>query len=258
MFTDLHNHTLYSYDSKRKMEDAVKEAIEKKVKVFGFSDHLDFNEDDPGNDYYNGCSQRKEFERLSMKYDGKIRLFLGIEASLEASYAEKIRNAFKKYAFRYRIMSAHFVEGIVISDWIESVERGASESDEVDYSPYFDSLKRIVSFKEYDILGHIDYYKKYSKFKDHHKTFEKHKKEYRTILKRVVDGGKTIEINSSGLRHSCREQFPSLSILEMYRELGGERVATGSDSHRSGDVAFNFDEVYNIIDGLGLKTLNFK
>lgn len=258
MFIDLHNHTLYSYDSKRKMEDAVREAIEKRVEVFGFSDHLDFNENDPGNEYYSGCSQKKEFERLLKKYDGKIKLFLGIEASLESSYAEKVRNAFKKHSFRYRIMSAHFVEGIVISDWIERAEREAATSDEVDYSPYFDSLKKIVSFKEYDILGHIDYYKKYSKFTDHHNTFEKHGKDYKTILKRIVDDGKCIEINSSGLRHRCKEQFPSLSVLEMYRELGGERIATGSDSHRSGDVAFKFDEVYNIIENLGLKTLNFK
>ncbi|MDD3804367.1 MAG: histidinol-phosphatase HisJ family protein [bacterium] len=258
MHIDLHNHTRFSYDSNRSMEETVIEAIEKNVKVFGFSDHLDFNENDPGNEYYNGCMQKKEFERLSKKYEGKIELLLGIEASLENAYSEKVRNAFKKHSFRYRIMSAHFVEGIVISDWIERTEREARTSDEVDYSPYFDSLKRIVSFQEYDILGHIDYYKKYSKFTDHHKTSQKHEKEYREILKKVVDGGKVIEVNTSGLRHSCREQFPSTEILRLYRDVGGEFVATGSDSHKSGDVAFKFDEVYNIIDNLGLKILKFK
>ena len=257
MIIDLHNHSLYSYDSKRKMEDMVKEAIDKKVEIFGFTDHLDFNENDPGNEYYNGCRQFKEFLKLSEKYSSKIKLLLGIEASLEKSYKEKIKNAFKKFSFSYRIMSAHFVEGVVISDWIPQKEKNAKSPDDVDYSPYFSSLEDISSFNGCDIIGHIDYYKKYSKF-SHEMTFEKHVSDYRKILKKAIDSGKTIEVNSSGLRHKCNEQFPSIPILELYKELGGTAVATGSDSHSSGDVAFKFKEVYNLLNKLNLKVLKLK
>lgn len=240
------------------MEDAVKEAVEKKISFFGFSDHLDFNEDDPGNEYYNGCRQLREFEKLSLKYSSDITLLLGIEASLEKSYEEKIRNVFRKFPFSFRIMSAHFVEGIVISDWIIIKERNAKRSEDVDYSPYFTALKEITHFKEFDILGHIDYYKKYSKFSDHIKTFEKHRSDYKEILSRIIESGKVIEVNTSGLRHKCSEQFPSLEILELYRELGGRSIATGSDSHNIGDVAFKFKEVYNILENLKLKVLKIK
>jgi len=253
MFIDLHNHSLYSYDSNRNMEDIVLEAIEKRVDILGFSDHLDFNEGDPGNEYYNGCHQLKEFDSLKNKYSSKITLHLGIEASLEKSYEEKILNVFDKFPFSYKIMSAHFVKGTVISDWIKEIEKDADNIDDADYSPYFASLKSISQFKAFDILGHIDYYKKYSKFLRHDIIFEKHKKDYTEILKRIIGEGKTIEINSSGLRHKCREQFPSDSILALYKELGGRTVSTGSDSHSRGDVAFHFNEVYNIIEKFDFK-----
>ncbi|PIP13165.1 MAG: hypothetical protein COX48_05030 [bacterium (Candidatus Stahlbacteria) CG23_combo_of_CG06-09_8_20_14_all_34_7] len=258
MFIDLHNHSVYSYDSTRNMERIITEAIEKNLSVLGFSDHLDFNQNDPGNEYYNGYSQFREFNALKEKYSSKIKLLLGIEASLEKSSEEKIRNTFSKFSFSYKIISAHFIQKTVISNWVFEKEKTAKNIDEVDYSPYFKALNDIADFDDYDILGHIDYYKKYSKFIDHKQIFEKHIDDYRNILKKVINSGKIIEINSSGLRHKCIEQFPSVFILELYKELGGKTVATGSDSHKVGDVAFDFKTVYNIIEENKLKIFNPK
>ena len=39
----------------------------------------------------------------------------------------------------------------------------------------------------------------------------------------------------------------------MYKELGGEIITTGSDSHIPSQVAYKFDYIYNKLDELGFK-----
>lgn len=243
---DLHNHSLYSYDSKRSMEDILVEALSKNLKILGFSDHLDFNQNDPGNMFYKGENQFEEFLVLKKKYQNEIKLFLGIESSYEKDYEEKIVKTFNKFPFDYTIVSLHFVEGIVISDWIVSLEKDKENILDVDYEKYFLQLESIVDFKNFNILGHIDYYKKYSKFSDHNNTFRRYKNHYEKILKKIIKNNIFLEINSSGLRHKCQEQFPSTEILALYKDLGGKYVSIGSDSHKTGDVAFGFEVVEKI------------
>uniref|UniRef100_A0A7C3N8G7 Histidinol-phosphatase n=1 Tax=candidate division WOR-3 bacterium TaxID=2052148 RepID=A0A7C3N8G7_UNCW3 len=250
---DLHNHSLYSYDSKRKMEDIVIEGISKDLDILGFSDHLDFNKNDPGNMFYKGKNQLEEFSFLKKKYSQKIKLFLGIESSYEKDYEDKIISSFKKFPFDYKIVSLHFVDGVVISDWIVNLEKDKKSIFEVDYEKYFIQLESIVDFKIFNILGHIDYYKKYSKFTNHRETFKRYQNYYERILRKVIKNGNILEINSSGLRHKCKEQFPSVEILKLYKDLGGEIVSTGSDSHKTGDIAFGFDRIQNIIKDFKFK-----
>ncbi|MEO0237257.1 MAG: histidinol-phosphatase HisJ family protein, partial [candidate division WOR-3 bacterium] len=192
---DLHNHSLYSYDSKRPMEDIVVEALSKNLKILGFSDHLDFNENDPGNMFYNGENQFEEFLFLKKKYQNKIKLFLGIESSYEKNYKKKIVTTFKKFPFDYRIVSLHFVEGIVISDWIVQIEKDKENILDVDYEKYFLQLESIIDFKNFNILGHIDYYKKYSKFLDHKITFKRYENYYEKILTKIIKNNIILEIN---------------------------------------------------------------
>ena len=39
----------------------------------------------------------------------------------------------------------------------------------------------------------------------------------------------------------------------MYKNLGGEIITTGSDSHITSQVAFKFDFIYNKLSELGFK-----
>jgi len=249
---DLHNHSEFSYDSQRSMENIVEEAVNKGIAVLGFSDHLDFNEDDPGNKYYNPEKQFKEFHRLEKKFKSQIRLVIGIESSYERNYADKIYSVFNAHPFEYRIMSVHFIDGVVISDWLEKIEKNEDKIENVDYSKYFDALEMIAEEGEFDILGHLDYYKKYSKF-NHVSSEERYKKRYELVFKTLARRKKIIEINTSGLRHRCREQFPSKRLLEMYKNIGGKMVSTGSDSHNIGDTGFEFKKIYELADNVGLK-----
>lgn len=246
MLYDLHNHTEYSFDSERSMRQTIEESIAAGIDIMGISDHLDFSPGDPGADYYHAERQFAEFPALKDEYSGRIDLHLGIEASYEDYYYDKTKSIISAWPFEYVIMSVHFVEKLVISNWIEKIEKNASSAEDVDYSPYFRQMLDTVRYADFDILGHMDYYKKYSAF-SHVNTFERYNDFYTDILKVLIDRGKVLEINTSGLRQACNEQFPSESILSMYKSLGGNAVVTGSDSHKTGQAGYGIDTAENLI-----------
>ena len=46
---------------------------------------------------------------------------------------------------------------------------------------------------------------------------------------------------------------PSSYILKRYKELGGEILTTGSDSHNPSQVAYGFEKVYPQLQHMGYK-----
>ena len=39
----------------------------------------------------------------------------------------------------------------------------------------------------------------------------------------------------------------------MYKDLGGEIITTGSDSHNTSQIAYNFDYIYSYLKDIGIK-----
>ncbi|MFO8061585.1 MAG: histidinol-phosphatase HisJ family protein [bacterium] len=249
-YIDLHNHTRFSFDSEITMEQTVRTAEQNNIGILGFSDHLDFAQDDPGCEYYEPDEQFRVFSQL--KDESDIELFCGIEASYEDYYYDRTLDIIKRYPFDYVIMSVHFVNNTVISQWIREIEDGKNDIEAVDYSPYFKHMIELVRKTDFDILGHMDYYKKYSKF-THKKTFDRYRDYYARIIEAIVAKGSIIEINTSGLRYDCSEQFPEERILQLYSDAGGELISTGSDSHDRSHIGFGLDKAEELISKYNFK-----
>jgi histidinol-phosphatase (PHP family) len=75
------------------------------------------------------------------------------------------------------------------------------------------------------------------------------------ILKQVIQDGKGIEVNTSCFRYGLPDLTPSTNILKMYKQLGGEILTVGSDSHVTKDIATKFEYVHNYLKDLGYKYL---
>ena len=51
------------------------------------------------------------------------------------------------------------------------------------------------------------------------------------IFKTIIPKGKGIEVNTSGFAYGLDSAMPSIDILKLYKELGGEIITVGSDAH---------------------------
>ena len=96
-------------------------------------------------------------------------------------------------------------------------------------------------------LGHIDLIKRHLVRCGFPVEYERYESYIDQILKNVISRGKGIEVNTSGIRQGAGEPMPGLRTLKRYKELGGEIVTVGSDSHRPADVAADFEEAAKLL-----------
>ena len=102
---------------------------------------------------------------------------------------------------------------------------------------YLDELQRVAELDFYDVLAHLGYARRYMwrDGVDAAMTLERFGTKIERLLRTVIDKGRGLELNCSGLRDGCGP-FPSEEILLLYRSLGGETVTLGSDAHSPGNA----------------------
>src|SRR5699024_7925101 len=102
------------------------------------------------------------------------------------------------------------------------------------YQLYYEELLYCVkNFDQFNILGHIDLVKRYTKGESDDNFHEL----LREIFNVIIPRGQGIELNTSGVRYGLTSGMPSADILKLYKECGGEVLTLGSDSHEAKHVA---------------------
>ncbi len=117
---------------------------------------------------------------------------------------------------------------------------------------YLDELQQIAELDFYDVLAHLGYGRRYMcrDGMDAAMTLERFGEKIERLLRTVVDNGRGLEINCSGIRDGCGP-FPSEEILRLYRSLGGELITVGSDAHRPEDAAKGIREGFGVLQSCG-------
>lgn len=225
MIANYHMHTSYSEDSVFEMEDVVKTAIAKGLDEICFTDHIDcMGGVDPCFPYK---SYEQDFLRLKDKYADKINLKLGMEFGMQYSTIPVFEKIFADGNFDFILMSTHIVDDKWL--WSQEYQCGKTQ-DEYNLGYYEEILKLVNNYDNYSVLGHLDVIRRYDRQGQY--PFEKIKPIVEQILKRVISQGKGIELNTSSFRYNLGDLMPSRDILRLYKELGGEIITIGTDSHR--------------------------
>ena len=84
-------------------------------------------------------------------------------------------------------------------------------------------------------------------------TFRKYGDVLEEILRTLIEKGKGLECNTNGLRVGLGAPNPSLEILKRYREMGGEILTIGSDSHFPEYLGYGFDRVGDMLKSCGFQ-----
>lgn len=246
MLTNYHMHTSYSDDSSYKMEDVVKTAISCGLDEICITDHLDCETGiDPCFPYK---SYETDFLKCKSKYSDKISLKLGMEFGMQMSTIPYFKEFFSKADFDFILMSCHLID----DKWFWSQEFQSGKTQDEYNQQYYDEILRLVNnFDDYSVLGHLDVIRRYDLKGDY--PFEKIEAIVEQILKRVISQGKGIEINTSCYRYRLNNLTPSREILRLYKDLGGEIITIGTDSHRPEHVNCHIEDVRAELLNMGYK-----
>ncbi|WP_353894044.1 histidinol-phosphatase HisJ family protein [Proteinivorax hydrogeniformans] len=247
---DYHVHTSFSEDSQADMEETIKKAIQQGIKEVCFTDHVDYDFCVDGANFEFDIKEYKQtITGYAQKYKNKLSILKGVELGVQPHISEKCSKLTQQGEFDFVIASTHTAQRKDIHTKKFFEGKSAKEANEIYYLELYESIKK---FNEFSVIGHIDLLKRYNveiasgKVQNHLDILEE-------IFKYLIHNGKGIEINTSGYRYDLGEPLPSVKILKMYKQMGGEIVTLGSDSHTKDTLCHNFSLAKKCMEDAGLK-----
>lgn len=252
-YVDYHLHSAISPDAKVSMDKMCEGAYEKGCKEIAFTDHYEFYSGGIKSFYFYEEYLQHYFEELEQcreKFAGRLLIKSGMEFGQPHLETTKVVRLINKYSFDYLIGSVHKLDNVDL----EKMEYRQDTVHEIADRYYLEVLK-LAQWGEFDCLGHLDLFKRHAKRHGFSDEFEQYERMIRRILTCVIDRGKGIELNTSGIRQEAGEPMPSLAILKIYRELGGTIITIGSDAHKPEDIGADFHQAYEILTLAGFHEL---
>lgn len=201
--SDCHMHTEFSSDSETPVRSMIEGAIKKGLREICLTDHYD--KDYPRVPDIEGIPfvfDPEEYCRtlagLKEEYSDRITVRTGIEIGLQPHLGGFYRELTEKYPFDFVIGSVHLVHGL--DPYYGALFEG--RTDEEAYSETFrETLADLEAIDGFDVLGHIDYVVRYGKEKAAHYSYHRFADEIDEILKKVIEMGKGIELNTGGFKY---------------------------------------------------------
>ncbi len=247
---DYHMHSSFSADCTVSMEDMIEGAIKKGLTEICFTEHIDYDYPDETIVFdFDKKQYANKVKEMQEQYEGRIRIKKGVEIGIQPHLLSKYDALMNKETFDFIICSLHTVEK-------KSLHYGELFEDktlEESYGIYYGELLYCVeNYKQFNILGHADLVKRYSKQHCDNPFHE----ELQDIFKTIIPEGKGIELNTSGVRYGLTSGLPSDDILKLYKQSGGEIITLGSDAHKPEDIAFQFRESLQLLQSIGFNYIS--
>lgn len=230
---DYHIHTTNSSDGRSTMAEICQSAYDRGLKEIAITDHFEPSKEDENCSSYKPEMYFQELDKAKQRFRGRLIIKAGVELGQPHLFKESTDRLINNYDYDYILASAHKLpNGLDVSQ----LDYRRLELDDV-YNIYLAQLERLALYGQFDCVGHLDLIKRYcNSYYDERITLCKKEDQLAAVLVKLIDKGKGIEINTSGLRQGPKETMPGIDVLKLYRKLGGEILTVGSDSHHKDDV----------------------
>lgn len=252
---DYHTHSSFSDDCNIPVREMIEAAIKKGIKEMAVTDHYD--PDYPDLEYpflMNFEEYHKTLLDIKEEYKNKIKIVKGIEIGIQhGDTLEKCKKEANSFPYDFILGSFHCTDSkdLYLGYFTEDID--TAKAFERYYEYVFECLKNYMDF---DVLGHINVVDRYVPFSNI-PNYKPYMDIIEAILKLLIENGKGIEFNSSCYRYlRDGRTTPTPEILNLYKELGGEILTFGSDSHNPSCLGDHYEEVVASLKGIGFRYLS--
>ena len=246
-----HCHSNYSHDAKSELTEIINVAIEKGFKGLAFTDHCDCNFSERRNDFLTVCSCVDEVDALKERYSDKIKLLKGVEIAEELHRKD---NALKiRTAREYDVILGSCHEYKKGDEFLRTATQEYdkwTEKEVLDFvNYYYGYILEMVKSTDIDVVCHLTLPLRYLKRRG--VAFDNTLKDgvIKEIFSLIIEKGIALELNTSGA--SSGLFLPDEYYLKMYKEMGGELITIGTDSHVCDNVAQGFMEGLKLLKSVG-------
>ena len=253
---DLHVHSFCSIDGQASIGAYARRAAALGYREVGFCEHVDLDPRDQDYGYLDMSRYQQEIAAARL-LEPRVILRQGVELSYQSRREDEIRAWLADRPWDFVVTSVHLVDyadgWAIISEPVTTGTYFATHSQRLAYEPYFEELLRAAQSGLGDVIGHFDLVKRFGV--QHYGPFEPEsfQEEIRNVLRAAIDSGVALEVNTSGLRQLPGEPYPGLTVLQWYRELGGELLTFGSDTHRLDSLGAGVPEAMALAQTAGFR-----
>ena len=256
---DNHNHSQFSFDGGRtSVEASARAAAAAGLGGICFSDHCDhyvppmkasFENVVP--EYFDVDEQQAEISRVQSLIGDRLRILKGIEIGMYEDCHEQIRKVLEENSFDQVLASVHYIEQTDPyyggyyegKDWKQA------------YGGYLETICREMTWlQDFDIMGHYDYIVRYASYPVTSIRYRDFSDILDEMFRYLIHEGKALEINTKSYEgHRGRLVELDHDVLLRYRDMGGEIISLGSDSHEPSRVGAGFARHAALLKSLGFR-----
>ena len=256
---DNHNHSQFSFDGGRtSVEASARAAVAAGLGGICFSDHCDhyvppmkasFENLVP--EYFDVAEQQAEISRVQSLIGDRLHILKGIEIGMYEECHDQIRKVLEENSFDQVLASVHYIEQTDPyyggyyegKDWKQA------------YGGYLETIySEMTWLRDFDIMGHYDYIVRYASYPVTSIRYRDFSDIFDEMFRYLIQEGKALEINTKSYEgHRGRMVELDNDVLLRYREMGGEIVSLGSDSHEPSRVGAGFTRHAAFLKSLGFR-----
>ncbi len=274
ILTDLHTHTKFSPDGRGSIEDMLKTAKKLGVQYYGISEHFDTSKERlkriqmgtlrPETD---ATRYFPKARKMQTAYEGEMKILVGVELGFmdDEVSIKRYNELIERYRPDYIINSVHRIgNGYYEKD--KSGKKTLREKLTV-YNEYFSCVLRSLDAPyPYDVVGHFGYCTRYAPYEDKRASFQEFGVQIDRVLKRIIELGKILEINTKDEGGQISPEvgdffcLPNVEFLKRYYALGGRKVVYGSDAHGVEVIAYQYEKATKMLKEIGFthQTIPYK
>jgi histidinol-phosphatase (PHP family) len=261
---DYHIHPNYSIDAEGRVDEFCTAAIEAGLKEIAFTTHLDL--DRVADDCYVNVRGKSVDVESSVWFEDYelairtaedhfksrgLRVLLGVEIDCFPGVQDVIPDAFFSTDFDFIIGSVHLIDHIAISAGERAEEAFRRYTIEELGERYYSILLDSIDLEIFDVLAHIDLYRRYGLEYYGNKIHDLWKTHIQELARKMQSNGVGFEVNTSSLRRGMQQPMPEERIVRALRDEGIDIVTVGSDAHTPADVGKGIQIAFEMIREAG-------
>jgi len=249
---DYHMHSNFSCDTRVSMSDMCREALRKHIPEIAFTEHFDRVRVGMCFDKYDVAGFFRALEQARAEFGPQgLTIKAGVEVGEIHLNRDEVNAVLDVWPYDLVLGSLHWNRGENVFERPYFEKRGHMEMAKM----YFAELTEMVEGGGFNIMSHMDVIKRmgyqvYGRF-----DIRDYEEFVRPVLAACIRTGIAPEINTSALRMAVNQTHPPLDVLKWYKEMGGERLSIGSDSHNPMHLGVGLDRALALASEAGFTHL---
>lgn len=253
---DYHVHPDFSIDSVGSINEFCEAALKRSLAEICFTTHYDSNPQSDGeaniilikgvrkpavpeNLAYYVEAVQKAHEKY---YPAGLSVKTGVEIGWYPGCEEMVSGLKERFNFDFVLCGIHELNDVCFC-CKEHYKKcfGRFETRDAMLETYFKEVIAAVRSGLFDVIAHLDYYKKYGLKYYGPELNEAYEPYIDEVFSALKDSGTALEVNTAALRKGISDYYPSVKIINAARRAGVEVTYLGSDAHAPNEIGYDFE-----------------